>query len=290
MREYISVESDANRIRLRRSTFSGTFLLVEGSSDKSFYERFIDKSTCDLLVISGKPSSKYRIIEVLAILDKVFFKGVLAIVDADFEHIYGYVCNSPNLVRTDTHDLETMLLNSHALEKVIGEFGSEDKASKLNMNTDIRKILLDDGILIGYLRLISQIDNLNLKFDGIKFGKVMEKRTMKIDEMLLIEEIKKKSLAHSLDSKELQQKINSLKNSNHNPWQICCGHDLVEALSFRLRKEIGTSNFSDVEPNVLERSLRLAYEEVYFYQTQLYLSVQSWEDSNQAFKVLKKSP
>jgi hypothetical protein len=43
MREHLSVHRDANAIRLQRSTFSGTFLLVEGSSDRIFYERFVDK-------------------------------------------------------------------------------------------------------------------------------------------------------------------------------------------------------------------------------------------------------
>ena len=73
MREYLSVERDANAIRLQRSTFSGNFLLVEGSSDKSFYERFVDRAICILVVISGKPSSKDRVIEVLVALQKSNF-------------------------------------------------------------------------------------------------------------------------------------------------------------------------------------------------------------------------
>jgi hypothetical protein len=47
VREFLTVERVANEIRLRRSTYSGTFLLVEGSSDKTFYERFVDKLACN---------------------------------------------------------------------------------------------------------------------------------------------------------------------------------------------------------------------------------------------------
>jgi len=43
MREFITVDREANAIRLQRSAFKGTFLLVEGSSDKIFYQLFVDK-------------------------------------------------------------------------------------------------------------------------------------------------------------------------------------------------------------------------------------------------------
>ena len=61
MREFISDDRDANKIRLLRSTFPGTFLLVEGSSDKILYQRFVDKDACQLVCVSGKHSSKLRI-------------------------------------------------------------------------------------------------------------------------------------------------------------------------------------------------------------------------------------
>jgi hypothetical protein len=65
VRDLLSVDRVANQIRLRRSTYSGTFLLVEGSSDKTFYERFVDQLACELVSVSGKPSSKLRVIAVL---------------------------------------------------------------------------------------------------------------------------------------------------------------------------------------------------------------------------------
>ncbi len=285
MREYLSVDRDTNAIRMRRSTFSGTFLLVEGSSDKSLYERFVDRTTCVLVVISGKPSSKYRVIEVLGALQKPVFHGILAIVDADFDRLQGFLDDNPNLFRTDLHDLETMLINSPALDKVIAEFGSEDKIT--GFGKDIRTVILEDGVIIGCLRWISKMDGLNLTFDGIKFSNFIDDKTLRIDQSKLIQEVKNQSQAHSLDDKDLQKKMISQKDNNHDPRQVCCGHDLVEILSLGFRKAIGTSQASDVKPNILERSLRLAYEEVYFCETELYLSIRSWESNNQPFKVWK---
>ncbi len=285
MRDLLSVDRVANQIRLRRSTYSGTFLLVEGGSDKTFYERFVDKLACELVSVSGKPSSKLRVIDVLKILEKSSFQGVLAIVDADFERLETFLYSSPNLLRTDTHDLETMLINSPALNKVVAEFGSGEKIAQFNR--DVRLALLETGISVGYLLWISQCDGLNLTFEGITFSKFINDQTIQIDEVKLIRELKNKSQAFSLKDEDLQQRLMTEKSNNHDPWQVCCGHHLVEILSLGLRKAIGSNKAADVEPNSLERNLRLAYEEVFFRDTKLYLDIRIWESNNQPFKVLR---
>lgn len=287
MRDFLSVDRDVNAIRLRRTTFSGAFLLVEGSTDKIFYERFVDTATCELVSVSGKLSSKLRVISVLRILESANFQGVLAIVDADFDRLKTSPDNnnSPNLLRTDTHDLETMLLKSPTLDKMLAEFGSEEKIA--NLNRDVRTVLLDASMSVGYLRWVSQLDELNLTFDGIKFSKFTDEPTLQIDELKLIQTVKNKSQALSVKDEELQQRLTNQKSSSHDPWQLCCGHDMMEILSLGLRKAIGSLNATDVEPNSLERSLRLAYEAAYFCRTQLYLAIRAWESDNQPFLVLR---
>lgn len=279
MRDFLSVDRDANKIRLLRSTHSGTFLLVEGGSDKTFYERFVDPLACKLITVSGKPSSKLRVIAVLEILEKSSFLGVLAIVDADFDRLSSSPHSSSNLLRTDTHDLETMLIQSPALDKVVAEFGSEEKISQFKR--DIRLTLLETAIPLGYLLWISQCDSLNLAFDGIIFSRFINEQTLQIDELKLIREVKNKSQAFSLKDEELQQRLSIEKNKSYDPWQVCCGHDLVELLSLSLRKTIGSNKAADVEPISLERNLRLAYEAVYFRQTNLYVEIRLWESNNQ---------
>jgi hypothetical protein len=285
MREYLTVDRVANKIKQLRETYSGTFILVEGSSDKVFYERFIDKSSCHLEITAGKPSSKQCAIEILEILEKSNFQGVLAIVDADFDYLQNTTVTSPNLLRTDTHDLETMLIKSSALEKVISEFGSEEKITQLNR--DIREVLISVGVAVGYLRYISQSDELNLTFEGITFSKFIDEKNWQFNEVKLIQEIKNKSQAFYLKDEDLEKRLFTEKSNNQDPWQVCCGHDLVEILSLGLRKAIGTNKTVDVEPNSLERNLRLAYEVAYFYKTQLYLEIRKWETNNQPFHVLE---
>jgi Protein of unknown function (DUF4435) len=280
VREFLTDDRIANKIRLRREISSSTFLLVEGSSDKIFYERFVDKLVCELEIATGK----IRVINVLEILDKSNFSGVLGIVDADFDLLESLSHNSPNLLLTDTHDLETMLINSPALDKVVREFGSEEKIAKFG--TNVRTVLVEAGISIGYLRWISQCDRLDLTFNGIKYSKFIKEQSLQIDELELIKEVKNKSQMLSLDNKDILQRIAEQKSNNHDCWQVCCGHDLVEILSLGLRKAIGTMKSSEIEPDSLERSLRLAYEEVYFRQTQLYSNIRQWESKNVSFQVL----
>ncbi len=284
MKELLTVDRIANQIRLRRSTYPGTFLLVEGGSDKIFYERFVDRLACELVSTAGKPSSKLRAIDVLKILEQSNFQGVLAIVDADFERIETLLYTSPNLLRTDSHDLETMLINSPAFNKVVAELSSEDKIALFNQN--IIGVLLETGMSVGYLRWISQCDGLNLSFESITFSRFVNDQTLKIDEINLIREVKNKSQAFSLKDEDLQQRLLSRKSLSHDPWQVCCGHDLVEILSLSLRKAIGSKK-TGYEPNSLERNLRLAYEEAYFRQTHLYSEIRKWESNNQPFKVLR---
>jgi hypothetical protein len=170
-------------------------------------------------------------------------------------------------------------------------FGSEEKIIKFGR--DLRTVLLESGTIVGYLRWVSQSDGLNLKFEGIEFKNFINNQTIQISEIELIKEVKNKSKAYSLDNEDLQKRLTNKKNSSHNPWQVCCGHDLVEILSIALRKAIGSNRDIDVKANsddrknTLENFLLLAYEENYFHQTQLYLEIRKWETNNQPFHVLQ---
>jgi hypothetical protein len=143
------------------------------------------------------------------------------------------------------------------------------------------------GLAIGYLRWISQLDGLNLTFSNLSAKNFINAKTLEIDELALITEVKNKSQAQKLKNEDLQNRMIDRRNPSHDPWQVCCGHDLTKILSFALQKTIGSMKVDAIE---LERSLRLAYEAAYFYSTQLYQSIRRWESQNQPFKVLQAPP
>jgi Protein of unknown function (DUF4435) len=286
MRENLTADRYVNTIQQQRSTFAGTFLLVEGRSDKIAYGNSVDNVFCQFVVTGGKEN----VIKVLNSLEKFGCNGVLAIVDADFDHLESLSPQSPNLLRTDTHDLETMILQSPALDRILEVYASEDKLK--GFGRDVRATLLEAGMSIGYFLWVSISEDLNLIFDNIDFSKFIDKETLAIDENKMIKVITDKSQQPGLNNAATQQKITAKRNSKHDPWQVCRGHDLVEILSIGLRKAIGSNKAIDVEAcsderkNTLENQLILAYGAAYFFKTQLYQEILAWESNNYPFQIL----
>jgi hypothetical protein len=265
-----------------------SFLLVEGHADRNFYKTFADTNKCEITIAHNEFDARSTVLGVLSILEENSVPGVLAIVDADFDILEGKSPHSPNLLFTDTHDLETMLIKSPALEKVLIEFGSEKKIKEITKSTkkDVRTLLLECGMTIGYLRWVSLRENLSLKFEGLEFAQFIKKDALHIEQLHCLQVVKNKSLRHNIADTQLETYIRDLRDDTHDPWHVCCGHDLVCILSTGLRKIIGTWDPKDVKPDNLERSFRLAFERSYFYKTQLYLSIRQWETVNMPFVIL----
>lgn len=299
MRNLISPDRIANKIMKQRTdgTHLGSFLLVEGRSDKLVYQRLVDAKQCEIVVVSALTDTdnsdnnsgnyggaKNLVLRVLEILETNNTPGILAVVDSDFWQLENAVPNSQNLLITDTHDLETMIMKSPALEKVIAEFASEEKI--VNFNRDIKETLLAAGMPVGYLRWISLQDDLSLSFQNLSFNKFLSSDKLNIDESKLVKEVKNKSQKPALDENVIRSKLRNFQNRNDDAWLVCCGHDLVEILSLGLRKTWGSNDSKEVKPELLEKCLRLAYETSYFYQTELSKSLQRWEENNPPYRVL----
>ncbi|WP_044205588.1 DUF4435 domain-containing protein [Coleofasciculus chthonoplastes] len=265
---------------MRRSSHKGSFLIVEGRSDKLVYERFIDDRKCEFSIASGKENA----VSAIRILEQDNFAGVLAIVDADFCRLEGSLPSSSNLLLTDEHDLEMMLIKSLALDKLLSERGSEYKINKFGQ--DIRLTLLERGTRIGYLRWVSWKANISLKFEGLSFSKFIDKSTLVIDTGQLIKTVKDNSRKSGLKEQDIQKSIETLEKTAPDSWQLCCGHDIICILSIGLSKVWGSWNTNEVKPDTLERELRLAYEDSYFHSTQLYQLIQQWEINNKPYQVL----
>jgi 5S rRNA maturation endonuclease (ribonuclease M5) len=275
MKDQITPDSIANRIRLLRGDHEGVFLIVEGHSDKLIYERLVNKQEVRVTIASGKNNA----IKALSILEKEDnFRRVVAVIDADFSRIEQQIPDSNNLFLTDEHDLEMMLIKSAAFDKLLKERGSEEKIKAFT--EDIRETLLKLGQEIGKLRWLSLRNKLDLKSEGLKFVKFIDKEKLSINIDKLIRSIKNNSQKPSLDEQQIKQDLSVISDENHDPWQLCCGHDFIGILAIALCKVLGTWNANDVKTEVLERELRLAYELSYFYQTQIYQLMVNWQSNH----------
>ena len=283
MREYITGYVVANVVRMERAQFEGTFLIVEGDTDALVYERFSDRTECHVIEAHGKDN----VVEALHFLDADGFDGALGIVDADFWILECAELPSVNLLLTDTYDLETMMLQSDAFDKVIAEFGSRAKIERFRTEVcdDLRKVLLDAGQVIGFILLLSLRLSLALKFEDLKFNKFVDKDSLRVDRTRAVQTVLDRSTPHGCDPNTILVQVDQLMLEGHDPWQVCCGHDLVGVLSLALRHAIGSQKAEQVAPPVLERSLRLAYEMAHFRGTALFRRIVEWEGRNPGFRV-----
>ena len=172
MKQHLTPHDIANTARMMRSQHPGAFLIVEGDTDARVYGRFIDKAHCEIIPAHGKDNALIAI----RYLEKYDFSGVVAIVDNDFWRLEDIAPDSEHVLITDTHDLETMILSSDALDAVITEFGSKRRIEKLDK--PVRETILDAGLPIGYFRWMSTSaqDNLLLNFSDLRFSIVITVR------------------------------------------------------------------------------------------------------------------
>ena len=278
-----TVHSIVNTARMMRTQYTGTILIVEGSTDARVYGSLVSETECRLIPATGKDKA----VGALELLENGGFDGVLTIVDADFQRLDGIEPNSSNLLLTDSHDLETMILHSDALDKVLSEFGSSREIEKLGR--PIRNILLEGGLPVGYLRWLSSPakDKLSLKFKKLSFDKFVDEKTLRVSIDNLIRELKTNSKDSTLGENETKLKIMALAGEGHDPWQVCSGHDLVQILSIGLINVFGNPRRgATATPDQVDVALRLAYNYSHFCLTRLRNSIKDWEKVNPSFRVL----
>lgn len=112
-------------IKMRRTQYDGSFLVVEGKDDLRFWK---PRRHGDCRLIDG--GGKNNVVRSLIRLDEINCRGVLGLVDSNHDHLFGVPLASANLVATDAHDLECLLCKSAALESVLAEHGDADRVDR----------------------------------------------------------------------------------------------------------------------------------------------------------------
>ena len=268
----------ANSILLRRQQHLGAFLVVEGQSDRLFFEKFVRSEDCVVIPAGGRIS----VAEVVGILVARGFEGVVGVVDGDAARV-GVVRNE-SLFLLDHPDLEVMLVRSSALDSLLVEFGSSKKLGCLPEG--VRDLLIGAARPIGCFRMHSLTEGLGLTFDGMRYGSFVDVQSLELDRHALAHEVKRRSQQGNSDCAPILEAIASAESTMVGTWSICCGDDIVSILSLGLRKLFGTNNAGAVSYDVLIQGLRLAYSESEFRDSSICQDLRDWENRNQGFAVL----
>lgn len=272
----------ANTVRMTHSQRQVTFLIVEGPTDATFFRSF-KAERCELLVAFNRE----RALETLGILDKSLQAGVLAFVDADFDRLLHLPTPSSNCIVSDAHDLLVDLFRSSALDKLLGERGSDAKIGTLESGgRTVREVVSEQAEKVALLRLVNHVGSLQLKFRDIDLSRFTNLDTLEVDPADCCRVVVQRSgTLHDHDSVLAQSKAVFPMVTDR--WQLVVGHDLVELLGIGLRRLLGVQRAQDVRSDVLEMELRLAFDWAALQATSWHTAFRQWEANNAGWPVLK---
>ena len=155
--EHTDGESVASAVMLLRDDDPHRSILVlEGSDDKKVFDNLINGDDC-VIEVGYRKKNVCDAVELLNLRSKLYLEldGYLGIVDSDFEEFdVQDSCEHTNILKTDGHDLEYMLLDSAALDFLLDSL-VQCTANDLTeqFKEDFKNVLFALGSQIGYLRL-----------------------------------------------------------------------------------------------------------------------------------------
>ncbi len=122
-------EEIANEIRMRSVNYTGPFLLVEGSSDVTFFSHHMTMGIENIIPAFGWEN----LVEATIILEREGSVRILGVVDLDYRGIVATASLPANVVTTDSHDLETMMFSSNAFQKVLRQKSSSHTSNIVDL-------------------------------------------------------------------------------------------------------------------------------------------------------------
>lgn len=274
----------ANEVLLVRDTYNGSVLILEGDNDEKLFRRFVEDSEMPIIPAWGK-ENVLEAVEILESHDGV--QGFMGIVDADFGHVDGSLPTSKNIVVTDDHDVEMMIVKTKAFSAVLRELGSRAKVRNFSdRERGIRDALMQEALIIGHLLHLSVTDDLRLRFEGLRFERFVDRNSLKMNVDKMINAVFALTRNPQLAMADIRDRLLELvKDATDDPYQICCGHDFIAIFGIALRKVVGSRQSKETTSQVLGIALRLAYDSEDFRQTKLYSDAKQWSARNRGYDI-----
>ena len=250
-----------------RAAFTGTIVLVEGPTDSRFIKRYLLARSAQVTICGGKTT----LLAAMSQLSSVQVGDYFALADKDFDDRLG-IAPPSRVYRTDTHDLETLLL-SFALDAVLAEFSDVDKLDAFcsAKGKPILEILIDIGEVFSGIRYINEVaPRLSANMDNLSPWKYCDLDTLALDEGSFLSDYASRSGQTIAALQTMRAGLPKLRS-----WNDLRGHDMLAVLSLGLRRALGTGK--QVSEENLSSALRLAFTEAFLKQTSLYLQIKGFE-------------
>ena len=272
MREFIAASDIANEISMKRSLFSGSFLVVEGITDMRLYGKFIDRYECEVIPAHSKDNVRLSV----SASDRRNDKKVIGIMDSDTDRLKG-IRRTPPLFMTDCRDSETMMIRSPALEDVLTEYCDPEKLERfVGRYGEVRDSLTASCYPLGLMMYVSEENDYDLSFKDLDHDLFISKRDLKSDMKEMAGAVIRNSPYTRIDRQTLLTKLAKEMKDGHDPWDVCRGHDMVSVLAIGLREIFGSYNCKYIKSGELAGAMRLAYDGASFTGTELHKDTEEW--------------
>ncbi|MGE4577864.1 MAG: hypothetical protein AB7D42_04995, partial [Candidatus Methanomethylophilaceae archaeon] len=136
----------------------------------------------------------------------------------------------------------------------------------------------------GILMYISDRLKLSLSFRTLDFERFVDRRTLQVDINCLVNEVISSTMNVCISKNELLRHVAEEMTEDRDPVDFARGHDAIEVLLIGLKYIFGSFNSRNLHEGELSGSLRLAFSDVYFHDTDLYSDTSIWA-KKQCFKL-----
>jgi len=276
IRDEITGQTLANQIMLERAARPRNFFLVEGGSDASLFTGFLDADRCSIIVCIGWEN----LFQAISILSEMGCEDVLGFCDRDYFDEKGYAEYSGVIIFTDENDVETQIICSEALEKVLQEFGVAERiAAEVDREgASPSELVLQWAQATGALRMSSALNGWNLKFAGMKY-KFQDVNSPLLCVVQTVQHVVGRSAQDGLPDLATVENTVRICIDNNSNRKLANGHDCVAVLGRAFRRRFGsTNNFNSPDGrDNLSKILRIAYEFAFFQKTRGYKEIRRWE-------------
>ncbi|MEZ8414262.1 DUF4435 domain-containing protein [Vibrio splendidus] len=273
MKQHLTPEIKIGEIRLlfNNPAFRNKKIcLVEGDSDLKLFGKVAKSNDLCYEPTNGRK----ELINVMTSISSDYSDKLFAICDADFNRLNNICLSNHNILMTDYHDSEMLILHSKAIHGFIDEHVSKEFIEQ--SKEVLLRACLETAYQIGILRWYNESESVNLKFKGLNYSEFVQVEMFSFDLDLekLIDTliIRSKKLAQSITKEVILTKFLEYRERNACEKQVCCGHDVTNLLSIALNRT-DLSTVGNLSHLGVESDLRLSYNQSDFNRTSLYTNL-----------------
>jgi len=244
----------ADRIRLHRQVDERFVVVVEGPSDRRLVERLIPSSSATVFI----GNSRDHVLEAADDLRRFDLDRVACVVDRDFDdRVAATQAAGLPVVSYDGADLEDMLAHSPAMERMIGELGSENKLNSYGGAERLLAQAREQSLPLARLRRLNVSRGWSLDFNAIDIANKVDKVTLELNVTGVCMALRQ-TWSEAVAQRELEECARSgdAGRCPRTGRDLVRGRDLLALVGVGLRKLIGTRSKAQTSSEMLEDVLR----------------------------------